>query len=186
MVQCMLRRADFLQRRGDLQEFRFIKAMAAHANENVQTQGDLVTWLSEYKFTSASESGACGWAPIHFAALEGNLLILDALLGEGEEVDRVVTEMNLEMGSEAGMTPLMIASYYISETPVAIKVAQFLLSRGASLSGKTEMAGKQVIHYAAMGSAHMPGLCSFLLDHGAKMEDKCGFGMTPMHYTVYS
>jgi len=100
-------------------------------------------------------------------------------------VDRVTTEGDLDKTAEAGMTPLMIASLYISDAPLAIKVAQFLLNHGASVSVKTE-AGKQVLHCAAVGSSDLPGLCSLLVDHGATLEEKCGYGITPMHWSTYN
>eukprot|EP00746_Dinoflagellata_sp_MGD_P136798 gnl/MRDRNA2_/MRDRNA2_70668_c0_seq1.p1 gnl/MRDRNA2_/MRDRNA2_70668_c0~~gnl/MRDRNA2_/MRDRNA2_70668_c0_seq1.p1 ORF type:complete len:454 (+),score=86.36 gnl/MRDRNA2_/MRDRNA2_70668_c0_seq1:87-1448(+) len=185
MLQCMRRRAWFLQQKGDIFEFRFMKAMAVHAAENVQIVEDLSAWLSDYEFKSALELGPCGWAPVHFAALEGNIQILDALLREGEKVDRQTTEAKLEFSSEVGMTPLMVASFYISDTPAAIKVAQFLLSRGASLSLTSAM-GKQVLHCAAIGAAEVSGLCSVLIEHGALLEEKCTYGMTPMHYSAFN
>ena len=48
-------------------------------------------WLKLYGFGSKLEAGQLGWAPIHFATVEGNLDILTLLLDAGESVNRKTT-----------------------------------------------------------------------------------------------
>ena len=45
------------------------------------------TWPRLYGFGSKLEAGQLGWAPVHFAAVEGNLEILTLLLDAGESVN---------------------------------------------------------------------------------------------------
>jgi len=134
--------------------------------------------LDTYKFSGPLSLGSGGWAPIHFAALEGNLPILNSLLAAGEEVDRLTTEEHAEFSSFAGCTPLALVALYVPDSSLAVDVAKSLLSMRAS-AGATQM-GRTLLNFAAMGAARGPDLCAFLLDHGVSIEQPCTFGFTPL------
>lgn len=77
MVKCMRRRARKFLGDNRLFEFRFLQAMIAHASGDEAKVETIDSWLENYKFSGPLSDGSFGWAPIHFAALEGNLPVLN-------------------------------------------------------------------------------------------------------------
>merc|ERR1712136_93776 len=133
-------------------------------------------WLKVYGFGSMLEAGQLGWAPVHFAAVEGNLDILTLLLDAGESVNRKTTGgsappwgvVNLSM-QVPDMTPLMCAVFYIPSGSHASTVTQFFIQRGASVT-MTAGGGDTVLHFAAGGAAADGTVVDLLLDASADLS----------------
>lgn len=178
MFKCMRRRADKHLLDGRLFEFRFLRAMTVHVSADEERAEAIDSWLEDYKFSGPLSLGSGGWAPIHFAALEGNLPILSSLLAAGEEVDRLTMEEHAEFSSFAGCTPLALVALYVPDSSLAVDVARSLLSMRAS-AGATQM-GRTLLNFAAMGAARDPDLCALLIDHGVSIEQPDGYGFTPL------
>jgi uncharacterized protein len=77
-----------------------------------------------------------GWAPLHYAATHGQVVVIHLLLDDNAFIDA---------RSPNGTTPLMMAAYY--GTPSAVKV---LLEAGADLSLKNDL-GLNALDFANRG-----------------------------------
>eukprot|EP00928_Gymnodinium_smaydae_P015955 TRINITY_DN15941_c0_g1_i1.p1 TRINITY_DN15941_c0_g1~~TRINITY_DN15941_c0_g1_i1.p1 ORF type:complete len:589 (+),score=98.19 TRINITY_DN15941_c0_g1_i1:75-1841(+) len=186
MLQICLERIDMLKAKGKDFECRFLTAMLPWIGGLEVETKELVPWLKSYGFTQATEAGPLGWAPVHFAALEGNIAILKQLLAFGESVNRQTANGDgpplntVDIGMQIpGMTPLMCAAFYIPTGPHAVSVAGFLIDRKADLS-MTCAGGETALHLAAAGAATDSELVNFLVKHGADMEKLNGANETPL------
>jgi len=149
-------------------------------------------WLKVYGFGSMLEAGQLGWAPVHFAAVEGNLDILTLLLVAGESVNRKtaggsappggVVDLSLQLPE---MTPLMCAVFYIPNGSHASTVTQFLVQRGASVT-MTAGGGDTVLHLAAAGAAADGAVVDLLLDARANPEVVNDCNETPLLKACFS
>jgi len=62
-----------------------------------------------------------------------------------------------------------------------------LLQNAASLTTCTAFPlSRTPLHCATIGASEDPGLCVLLLDKRAGVEEKDGFGMTPLLWACYS
>lgn len=169
---------------GDVFGFRFLMAIRAHAKGigHEPSFAELTLWLQRFYFDSAKEEGECGWAPIHFAALEGNVPICDELLAAGEDVDRQTAGAAVSFKAAVGMTPLMIAMAYIPSGETTMKMAQYFVKQGAYLEVTSQawMGGSTVLHHAADGAAADPDTIRFLVKQGANLEAVNNWGFTPL------
>merc|ERR1719394_287930 len=109
----MRRRASKFLADNRLFEFRFLQAMIAHVSGNEERVETIDVWLENYKFSEPMSDGPYGWAPIHFAALEGNLPILSSIFAAGEKVERKTTGHHIEFGAWPDQTPLTIIANFV-------------------------------------------------------------------------
>lgn len=94
-----------------------------------------------------------GWAPLHFAVQSGGVATVQALLDEGESIERRTQE---------GETPLIISLYhhvlravkppYDTEVVGDLPMAQFLLDKGADVNGASR-SGLTPLHAAVFIAA---------------------------------
>lgn len=105
-----------------------------------------------------------GWRPLHNAAQNGHLAVVQLLLHHGAMID--------SRGSEQ-LTPL--------HTAVAaghVEVAQALLRRGADLGARSDC-NSTPLHNAVC--CVQPAATRLLLEHGANVEAEGANGMRPLH-----
>jgi len=170
-------RISCLRRAGQEFEPRFLTAMLPWlAPGVVRKQRDLSKWLCAYGFKGEDKEACLGWRPIHFAALEGNMPILEKLVELGASVNRktgageVPPLGTVDIGLQIpGMTPLMCAAFYIPTGADAVRVAQFLLKSRADLS-MAAGGGDTALHLAAAGASSDGRLVGYLLDCKADIE----------------
>jgi len=166
-----------LRSQGQDFEPRFLTAMLPWlAPGSGAREENLDTWLRMYCFKDHKEAGPFGWAPIHFAALEGNLSVLDQLVDLGESVNRKTEDGEppplgtVDVGMQIpGMTPLMCAAFYIPLGADSVKVSQFLLEQKADISAKAA-GGETALHMASAGAASDGILVNYLVDKKADIE----------------
>lgn len=126
-----------------------------------------------------------GWQAIHYAANNGDAVMLKVLLASGAKVDA------LSSGKEGQFQPLHLvargqeAHYSGDQRRMKdagyIEAAQLLLATGAKVDAKTGD-GKQPIHLAAENG--MTSVMQILLAHGAKADVVSSEGNQPLHYAA--
>lgn len=187
MADLCQNRIEYLRQTGQEFEPRFLTAMLPWLAPGMcMREDDLNSWLRAYGFRDHKEAGNLGWAPIHFAALEGNISILDKLVDLGELVTRKTAEGDppplgvIDIGMQIpGMTPLMCAAFYIPVGASSVKVAHFLLQHQADINA-TCAGGETALHMAAAGAASDGMLVKFLVDSKADIESLNDARETPL------
>lgn len=106
-----------------------------------------------------------GMKPIHFAARNGRLAIIELLLEKGVSIDSL---------DRHGSTPLHYAIYYDH-----LRLAKWLIERRANVGIKDDVFGRTPLHIAAL-KGWRP-IASLLLDKGADANAQDGDGDTPLH-----
>jgi len=180
-------RIQYLRQKGRDFEPRFLTAMLPWLASGISPRAEnLNDWLHKYSFSDHKEAGPLGWAPIHFAALEGNVAILDQLVDLGESVNRRTAAGDppafgtIDIGVQIpGMTPLMCAAFYIPTGADAVKVAQFLFEHRADFSIKAA-GGETALHMASAGAASDGILVNYLIDNKADIECTNDASETPL------
>ena len=105
---------------------------------------------------------------IHFAAIEGNLLKMDALLRAHPD--------QLESADETGATPLILAA-----TNAKKPMVEYLLARGAKIEAKNAN-GETALHVAV--SRGYLDIITLLLTKGANVNARPKAAETPLHLAV--
>jgi len=138
--------------------------------------------LKRYQFRDVDDGWgvADGWGCAHFAAIEGNQAILEALMDEGIAIDAPACGSAPSVGSSAGMTPLMAAATYIPDPAANMKACSMLLRLGASIHTQGAV-GQTVVHCAAAAPAGAT-LLARLLEQRADSMVRDHTGETPLHY----
>lgn len=125
-----------------------------------------------------------GYAPLHWAALEGNIEIIAALLDFGAE---------MEVGTGKGSPAMQLAAWrFMLNTkrtekglPVAreatLEALRFLLKRGAKVDAVNEV-GYSLLHVAAQNGEIE--IMQILLDAGADLELPDAHGKTPLFHAA--
>ncbi|CAE8644627.1 unnamed protein product [Polarella glacialis] len=111
-------RVEFLRENMDEQfEFRLLNALQCHMATLRKAKTDLDAWLKDFCFQSPTEAAPpYGWTPIHLAAVQGNVAIIDALVERSADVNAKTTKKyKTLLYSSKGKTPLMLAALYISD-----------------------------------------------------------------------
>ncbi|CAK0859167.1 unnamed protein product [Prorocentrum cordatum] len=180
MTKCMRRRAGKFLADNRLFEFRFLQAMLAHASGDEERVETIDVWLENYKFSEPRSDGPYGWAPIHFAALEGNLPILSSIFAAGERVDRKTTGHQIEFSAWPEHTPLTIIAMFVPDSSLAVDVTKGLLAMRADANTKSCSFNRSPLNWAANGAARDPALCALLLEEGGALEDADDLGFTPL------
>ncbi|MET0045081.1 MAG: ankyrin repeat domain-containing protein [Candidatus Thiodiazotropha sp. 6PLUC3] len=117
-----------------------------------------------YWGSDVNQAGADGLTPLHIAARKGSLVMSRIL---------VKHQANLEALDEQGHTPLIYA--LIARNPI---IAEYLLNSGAKLDPDN------ALHItAALGSADRE-VISFLIKHGASLDNLGDKGNTPLHSAI--
>lgn len=177
----MTRREDMLTRREDMLELR-------QAFRPVEPQ------LSLYPGEDINAPRNRNWSRLHYAAMDGHMDIIKALLKLGAEVDiakegggytplaRAGNVSVAKLLLDAGANPNALSNYRL--TPLIRHsakgredVVRLLLQHGAQI-GMADKQNMSALHYAA--SNKHPGVLRILLDNGAKFEGRRTNGETPL------
>ncbi|CAE7274343.1 unnamed protein product [Symbiodinium natans] len=132
-------------------------------------KGAKLDWfLHQNGFRSISEPDDQGWPPICFAAVSGNVQVLQALLERRANVNDVTTKTNKELHLVKKMTPLQMAAFFRNNEAV-----EFLLSARAEVNNVDGFGGN-ALHVACLGdNPHAVRLfCQARAD--PSQEDKLG------------
>ena len=137
---------------------------------------------------------ANGWTDLHTAAAMNAPALAAYLLDAGASVDARLKDdgeaftdelknMLREIRSytgwiRSGETPLHIAAY-----EDALKVAEYLVGRGADINAKTKR-GSTPFHFAAWNDALK--VAEYLVGRGADINAKNNYGSTPLHTAAWS
>jgi len=162
-------------------EYRFMQAAFRYIKPGVESIKELAEWLPAYRFCNATDAGTPdGWNPIHFAVVEGNVPIIQALVQEEEvDVNSKTIGDAVTIQAAKGCTPMMIAAQYIPDCDVNLEVVQALVDLKGDVAARSTY-GCQVIHYAAKAPAGRKTL-SYLLSLNVDVNSQDDNGETPLH-----
>uniref|UniRef100_A0A0G4HUX3 Uncharacterized protein n=1 Tax=Chromera velia CCMP2878 TaxID=1169474 RepID=A0A0G4HUX3_9ALVE len=110
-----------------------------------------------------------GKRALHIACREGKPEIAEFLVASGAEVDAV---------TDKGVTPLL----YAAQSGL-LDLVRLLQRRGADVNSKTTDALCRTSIFPAIGYGHRD-VVETLLNHGARVNDTDGKGLTPLHQTA--
>lgn len=133
--------------------------------DDIWTREQCDEWLASknYPSTNLNDKTSSGQRAIHCAALDGQLKVVEFLVGRGG-VDVSFTDL-------IGNTPLICAA-----SKGKIDTAKWLISHGAIVDHKAP-SGRSALHSAAAGG-HVE-MCEVLIQSGANPLEKEQFGKTP-------
>ncbi|CAE8697942.1 unnamed protein product [Polarella glacialis] len=161
-------RVEFLRENMDEQfEFRLLNALQCHMATLRKAKTDLDAWLKDFCFQSPTEAAPpYGWTPIHLAAVQGNVAIIDALVERSADVNAKTTKKYKTLRfSSKGKTPLMLAALYIADEEVSLATLDALVRHRADLSLQDSLL-QLVVHNAARGAMQGPALAEGGLNGG--------------------
>jgi len=158
---------------------RFLRAMMGHLDPDYPSPDNLSSWLKELGFGSIDDQALPeGWGPMSMAALQGNLQMVRELADRGLSVNAPTKASEYSVMAEEGMTPLMIASMYISDGPARMETCALLLGLRADFSAR-DAKGNTALHRAAWSSVGS-STCQLLLDHKADVNCRNKAGESPL------
>ena len=120
------------------------------------------------------------YTPLHIAAQENNVEIALYLIDHGANLDSQSYNDDIQ-----NFTPLMVAAICGS-----VQVAELLLKRGADIHLKVSRFNMAVLHvmagvtYKDIEKYDAVNMISFLIRHGANVNDEMIEGSTPLHLSV--
>lgn len=169
--------------KSSLFKYRFFTAMQSNLLEGLSpidvdaepSQHTLVSqFLAKYQFQCASDVGEKGWGPLMFAAIEGNLPVMQALVSAGAQVNSRTLEDNAFCYMKKGSTPLMVAAFLNGH----LECMAYLMDCKADVAAEDSL-GSLAIHYATW--ADRPQAVELLIDRGSAIEKPDMFGSRPLH-----
>lgn len=108
-----------------------------------------------------------GWAPLHSAASNGSVEIVEILLSRGADVNQK---------NDGGRTALHYAA-----SKGRFKIAELLLSHGAKINAKDKVGCTPLHRAASTGNSEVS---EFLIEEGAEVDDVDKAGQTPLMNAV--
>ncbi|CAE8613236.1 unnamed protein product [Polarella glacialis] len=173
-------RVEFLRENMDEQfEFRLLNALQCHMATLHKAKTDLDAWLKDFRFQSPTEAAPpYGWTPIHLAAVQGNVAIIDALVERSADVNAKTTKKyKTLLYSSKGKTPLMLAALYISDEEVSLATLDALVRTPRASERLVALKLSLETREGSTGGSH---LLNLLTRKGANPDDenKFGFSMT--------
>lgn len=147
-----------------------------------------------HRLPKAPENDEESWGtPLYQAVLSNDVNAVRRLVEGGADVNK---------GCGGGQTPLHAAT--MSDAEHAFEIVQILVSHGADVNAKIESAdasddweyiseGQTPLHYAAgvtllgedLEARSNKAVVELLLTHGAKVNERDGYGCTPLFATVF-
>jgi len=103
----------------------------------------LARFLHQNGFQNPLERDAKGWSPLCFAAMNGDVILVEALLDSKADVNDAITKAKKEMSLPKKMSVLSIAAFYHSS-----EVMQLLLARRAKVTAADAHQGT-ALHWAS-------------------------------------
>ncbi|CAE8697155.1 unnamed protein product [Polarella glacialis] len=171
-------RVEFLRENMDEQfEFRLLNALQCHMATLHKAKTDLDAWLKDFRFQSPTDAAPpYGWTPIHLAAVQGNVAIIDALVERSADVNAKTTKKYKTLRfSSKGKTPLMLAALYIADEEVSLATLDALVRHRADLS----LQDSEGFRGRAQWGGHLLNLLTRrLVRKGANPDDENIFGLS--------
>lgn len=133
----------------------------------------LARFLHQNGFQSPLERDARGWSPLCFAAMNGDVMLVEALLDSKADVNDAITKAKKEMSLPKRMSVLSLAAFYHSS-----EVMRLLLARRAKLSATDAHQGT-ALHWASC-SDNAEGV-RILCAAGADPSKQCLPGLNPFN-----
>ncbi|CAE7362141.1 ASB3 [Symbiodinium natans] len=128
---------------------------------------DLVAgFLYQNYFSGVSSTDSAGWRPLHYAALSGNVKVVEGLLQRRADPNRRTWQPEPKLGFQPWVSALDMAIFYKHN-----EVAQLLLDSRAQLGGIYPTMQLAAISDNAEG-------IRLLCDHGGKATERNIFGIT--------
>ena len=137
---------------------------SSSADKPLKTPDDFLKAKGIYDVTSVDRFGD---TPLHFAATEGNIILIDSLISKGADINA---------RNDEGMTPLMAA--IIREKKDSL---EHLIKRGARIN--VETSEKLTPLHVALSRGFYDGV-NTLIQSGAKLDARDKYGNTPLHMAI--
>ncbi len=143
--------------------FYMTPAVAALAGKHFE-----LARLLRRRGSSVDPRGSCLWSPLHSAACDGDL-----------EVVQILVELKADINapSESGQTPLHVTSCTDVDEANGVKVVRFLLEHGADATARSS-GGFTSLHRASKYGRHK--IVRVLLEHGLDIEATNDQDETPL------
>ena len=141
----------------------FLPGLVSRADPMVEPQLFIMEWfLHQNGFTKVTDRDAGGWSPLCFAALDGDPVVIQALLENRADVNDIITQAKNEFQIPKKVSALAIAAFYRNNQAV-----ELLISARANVNQKAPFGGG-ALHLACVGdNAHaVRRLCVARADPG--------------------
>merc|ERR1712072_844860 len=93
-------------------------------------------FLKQYQFDSPTEKDECGWTPMHYATIEGNVSVMQDLLERGADIHSATTENDTDFFCIPESAPIAWAARWGGRETV-----EFLLDSGANSTSRAKHLG---------------------------------------------
>ncbi|CAE7632793.1 MIB2 [Symbiodinium sp. CCMP2592] len=129
------------------QQMRFdTKGIEEKFGEDEKEAAVLARFLNENSFTHATERDAAGWSPLCYAAMNGDPLLVSALLSACADANDRITKGRPECQIQKGMPALQLSAYCRN-----CDVMKLLLSARAAVND-TDCRGATALHWAMISN----------------------------------